>query len=41
MMLLANAPRTTDDIDMFWLEEAETIESALNVLFGSESEGEP
>ena len=85
MMLLANAPRTTDDIEQYMValkilagrdkdiadcrillpqthirtrkqaqrvldryilpdaqqEEAETIEYSLNVLFGSESEGEP
>ena len=23
MMLLANAPRTTDDVDIFWIEEGE------------------
>lgn len=28
MMLLANAPRTTDDIDMFWVEEGEDFHKA-------------
>ena len=28
MMLLANAPRTTDDIDMFWVEEGEDFQKA-------------
>src|SRR6266567_616801 len=28
MLLLANAPRTTDDIDMFWLEEGEEFQKA-------------
>src|SRR6266702_3894400 len=28
MMLLANAPRTTDDIDIFWLEEGEEFQKA-------------
>jgi hypothetical protein len=28
MMLLANAPRTTDDIDMCWLEEGEDFHTA-------------
>ena len=28
MMLLANAPRTTDDIDMFWVEEGEDFQRA-------------
>ena len=29
MMLLANAPRTTDDIDMFWVEEGETSKKLI------------
>ena len=28
MMLLANAPRTTDDIDICWLEEGEDFHKA-------------
>jgi hypothetical protein len=32
MMLLANAPRTTDDIDMFWLEEGEDFQKARLAL---------
>lgn len=33
MMLLANAPRSTDDIDIFWLDdEEETLEQALHAL---------
>ena len=28
MMLLANAPRTTDDIDKFWVEEGEDFHKA-------------
>lgn len=28
MMLLANAPRSTDDIDIFWLEEGEDFQKA-------------
>src|SRR5260221_6074327 len=28
MMLLANAPRTTDDIDVFWVEEGEDFQKA-------------
>jgi hypothetical protein len=28
MMLLANAPRTTDEIDMFWVEEGEDFHKA-------------
>jgi hypothetical protein len=31
MMLLANAPRTTDDIDIFWLEE-DALQQTLNPL---------
>jgi len=27
-MLLANAPRTTDDIDLFWVEEGEDFQKA-------------
>ncbi len=32
MMLLANAPRTTDDIDMFWVEEGEDFQRARLAL---------
>ncbi len=32
MMLLANAPRTTDDIDMFWVEEGEDFQKARLAL---------
>lgn len=32
MMLLANAPRTTDDIDIFWLEEGEEFQKARLAL---------
>lgn len=32
MMLLANAPRTTDDIDIFWLEEGEDFQKARQAL---------
>src|SRR6266513_5723273 len=32
MMLLANAPRTTDDIDICWLEECEDFHSAQLAL---------
>jgi hypothetical protein len=32
MMLLANAPRTTDDIDIFWLEEGEDFRKARLAL---------
>jgi hypothetical protein len=32
MMLLANAPRSTDDIDIFWLENEETLQQALRAL---------
>ena len=32
MMLLANAPRTTDDIDMFWIEEGEDFQNARLAL---------
>ena len=32
MMLLANAPRTTDDIDIFWLEEGEEFPKARLAL---------
>ncbi len=32
MMLLANAPRTTDDIDICWLEEGEDFHSARLAL---------
>lgn len=28
MMLLANTPRTTDDVDIFWLEEGEDFQKA-------------
>jgi hypothetical protein len=32
MMLLANAPRSTDDVDIFWLEDTETLQQALRAL---------
>ena len=32
MMLLANAPRTTDDVDMFWIEEGEDFHKAWLAL---------
>ena len=32
MMLLANAPRTTDDIDIFWVEEGEDFRKARQAL---------
>ena len=32
MMLLANAPRTTEDIDIFWLEEGEAFQQNLYAL---------
>ena len=32
MMLLANAPRTTDDFDMFWVEEGEDFQKAWLAL---------
>lgn len=32
MMLLANAPRSTDDIDIFWLEDEERLQQALYAL---------
>jgi len=32
MMLLANAPRTTDDIDIFWVEEGEAFQEARLAL---------
>jgi Nucleotidyltransferase of unknown function (DUF6036) len=32
MMLLANAPRSTDDIDIFWLEEGEEFQRAYIAL---------
>lgn len=32
MMLLANAPRTTDDVDIFWLEEGEDFHKARQAL---------
>src|SRR5260370_41902305 len=32
MMLLANAPRTTDDIDICWLEEGEDFQKARQAL---------
>ncbi|EFH89969.1 hypothetical protein [Ktedonobacter racemifer] len=32
MMLLAKAPRTTNDIDIFWLEEGEAFQQALYAL---------
>jgi hypothetical protein len=32
MMLLANAPRTTDDIDIFWMEEGEDFHTARLAL---------
>jgi hypothetical protein len=32
MMLLANAPRTTDDIDVFWVEEGEDFQKARLAL---------
>ena len=32
MMLLANAPRTTDDVDIFWIEEGEDFQKARLAL---------
>ena len=32
MMLLANAPRTTDDVDIFWVEEGEDFRKARQAL---------
>src|SRR5437588_9515164 len=32
MMLLANAPRTTDDVDIFWMEEGEDFHKARQAL---------
>src|SRR5256885_2456609 len=32
MMLLANAPRTTDDVDIFWVEEGEDFRKARLAL---------
>jgi len=32
MMLLANAPRSTDDIDIFWLEDEEGLQRALRAF---------
>ena len=32
MMLLANAPRTTDDVDIFWMEEGEDFQRAREAL---------
>ncbi|HLL78169.1 MAG TPA: hypothetical protein VKT25_01635 [Ktedonobacteraceae bacterium] len=32
MMLLANAPRTTDDVDIFWMEEGEDFQKARQAL---------
>ena len=32
MMLLANAPRTTDDVDIFWIEEGEDLQKARLAL---------
>jgi hypothetical protein len=32
MMLLANAPRTTDDVDIFWVEEGEDFKKARQAL---------
>jgi hypothetical protein len=32
MMLFANAPRTTDDIDIFWVEEGEDFQKARLAL---------
>jgi hypothetical protein len=32
MMLLAKAPRTTDDIDIFWLEEGEEFQRSFPTL---------
>ena len=32
MMLLANAPRTTDDVDIFWMEEGEDFQRARQAL---------
>src|SRR5881275_1356933 len=32
MMLLANAPRTTDDVDIFWMEEGEDFQRARLAL---------
>jgi hypothetical protein len=32
MMLLANAPRTTDDVDIFWMEAGEDFQKARQAL---------
>ena len=32
MMLLANAPRTTDDVDICWMEESEDFQRARQAL---------
>lgn len=32
MMLLASAPRTTDDVDIFWMEEGEDFQKARQAL---------
>ena len=32
MMLLAKAPRTTDDVDIFWIEEGEDFQKARLAL---------
>jgi hypothetical protein len=38
MMLLANAPRTTDDVDIFWIEEGEDFQFALKILAGRDQD---
>ena len=32
MLLLVNAPRSTDDVDIFWLEEDPTLEQTIDAL---------
>ena len=32
MLLLANAQRSTDDIDIFWLEEEDALQRAIYAL---------
>jgi predicted nucleotidyltransferase len=32
MMLLAKSPRSTDDVDIFWLEDEQTLQQALRSL---------
>lgn len=32
MLLLANSPRSTDDVDIFWLEDEQTLQHTLSVL---------